>query len=257
MDYDIASVYLLWGLIAFGLAGIWVRMNRTLGIASLMLMIAYCLLPRILLNSAYADMRLAPYVLMIAVVAVTLRSSSRRQAAIVAGIATALFAARLAMLTTSFAEHDDANRAQLAALDYIKPGSRVFVEVALQCLGNWETTRMDHLGSMAIVRRDAFANGQWVDPGAQLLSIKYARAKGFAEDPTQILRPVPCRQAGAKRYPGGLNHLPHDAFDYVWLIAMARDKMNSFPGLIPIWIGDRGGILYRVEHDTPAPAKPL
>ncbi|NIJ09081.1 hypothetical protein FHS31_002713 [Sphingomonas vulcanisoli] len=251
MNYDIASVYILWGLIACGLAGIWVRMNRTLGIASLMLMIAYCLLPRILLNSAYADMRLAPYVLMIAVAAITLRSSARRENAIVALIATALFGARLAMLTASFAEHDDANRAQLVALDHVKPGSRVFVEVALQCLGNWETTRMDHLGSMAIVRRGAFANGQWVDPGAQLLSIKYAPAKGFSEDPTQILRPFPCRQAHAKVYPGGLNHLPHDAFDYVWLIAMARDKMNSFPGLTPIWIGDRGGILYRVEHSSP------
>ncbi len=250
MAYDIAAIYLLWGLIAFGLAGVWLRMNRTLGIASLMLMIAYALLPRVLLNSAYADMRLAPYVMMVAVIALTLRSSARRQAAVVALIATALFGARLYMLTSSFAAHDRANRAQLAALDHIRPGSRVFVEVALQCLGRWETTRMDHLGSMAIVRRSAFVNGQWADPGAQLLSIRYAPAKGYAEDPTQILRPYGCRAAKAKTYPKGLNELPHDAFDYVWLIDMDRKKMNSFPGLTPIWIGKSGGILYRVEHGS-------
>jgi hypothetical protein len=111
---------------------------------------------------------------------------------------------------------------------------------------------MDHLGSMAIVRRDAFVNGQWTDPGAQLLSIKYAPAKGYEEDPTQILRPYVCRAAGAKKYPRGLNYLPHDAFDYVWLVDMPKKNWNSFPGLEPIWTGADHGILYKV-HPRPFP----
>src|SRR6187402_1049723 len=69
MSFDLGCVYLLWGLVAFGLAGVWLRMNRTIGIAALMLILAYLLLPRILLGSAYADMRLAPYVMMVAVIA--------------------------------------------------------------------------------------------------------------------------------------------------------------------------------------------
>ncbi|WP_420138519.1 hypothetical protein [Sphingomonas sp.] len=246
MSLDIANVYLLWTLIALGLAGLWVRMNRTLGIAALMLIIAYVLLPRILLGSAYADMRLAPYVLLIAVVAIAMRSQSRRWAAMVAGIATLIFLARIAILTDNFAQHEAANRRQLAALDHVKPGSRVFVQVWLQCIGRWETSRMDHLGAMAIVRREAFANGQWTDPGAQLVRIKYAPAKGYAEDPTEILRPHRCRDRRTKPYPEGINNLPHDAFDYVWLIDIPRARWNSFPGLEPIWTGGRSGILYRV-----------
>lgn len=246
MAFDIACVYLIWGLIAVGLSGFWLRMNRTLGIASLMLMIAYLLLPRILLNSAYADMRLAPYVMMIALTALTLKSGNRREAAIVAGAATGLYLLRIAMLTVNFAGHDAANARQLAALDHVAPGSRVFVEVALPCLARWETTRMDHLGSMAIVRRGAFVNGQWDDPGAQLLSIRYAPAKGYAEDPTQQLRPNGCRPHKAMGYPDGINRLPRDAFDYVWLIDMPREHWNSFPGLRPIWVGGDRGILYRV-----------
>jgi hypothetical protein len=191
-------------------------------------------------------MRLAPYVLAVAVVAIAMRSQNRRWAAIVAGAAALLFVARIAILTENFARHEAANRRQLSALDHVKPGSRVFVQVWLQCIGRWETSRMDHLGAMAIVRRDAFANGQWTDPGAQLVRIKYAPAKGYAEDPTEILRPHRCRDRRTKPYPEGINNLPHDAFDYVWLIDIPRSRWNSFPGLEPIWTGGRSGILYRV-----------
>ncbi len=248
---DLACIYLLWALAAFGMVGVWLRMNRTLGIAALMLILAYVLLPRILLGSAYADMRLAPYVMLVAVIALALKSASPRQSATVAALAIALFVLRIGILTVDFAQRDAANRRQLAALDHVPRGSRVFVQVSLQCLGRWETTRMDHLGAMAIVRREAFANGQWTDPGAQLVRIKYAPAAGFAEDPTEILRPTPCRQHGAKTYPEGVNELPRAAFDYVWLIDMPRARWNSFPGLVPVWTGGTSGILYRV---LPPPA---
>lgn len=256
MGFDIACVFLLWGLIGFGLWGTWLRMNRVLGIASLMLMIAYVLLPRILFNSAYADMRLAPYVMMIAVTALTLRSGNRLEAGIVAGLATALYLARILILTLNFAAHDAANNRQLAALNHIEPGSRVFVQVNLFCLARWETTRMDHLGSMAIVRRGAFVNGQWEDPGAQLLEIRYRVAKGYFEDPTQQLRPDGCRPRKAKGYPTSINKLPHQAFDYVWLLDMPEERWNSFPGLQPIWTGDRYGILYKVLDAGPKPVAP-
>jgi len=266
MQLDLLNVYLIWVLVALGLGGVWVHMNRTLGIAAVMLIIAYLLLPRILLGSAYADMRLAPYMMLVATIALTLNSPSRRQAGLVAAIATAIFAGRLALLTQDFIEKDAAYEHQLKALDHVAPNSRVFVEVSLQCLNNWETTRMDHIGAMAIVRRNAFVNGQWTAAGAQLLTIRYAPAKGYAEDPTQVLRPPRCHQAHAKRYPDGLNNLPHDAFDYVWLVDMPRKRWNSFPGLVPIWTGGTSGILYKVlplpasatrPIDTPAGNNPL
>jgi hypothetical protein len=246
MDVDVGSVYLMFGLIALGLFALWLRMNRMLGVAAVILALAYVLLPRILLGSAYADMRLAPYVLLIGVTALALRGGSRRQAAIVAVVATAFFVGRIGLLTSAFAAQGRANERQLAALDHVRPGSRVFAQVSLRCIAYWTTSRMDHLGAMAIVRRGAFANGQWTDPGAQLIRIKYAPAKGYAEDPTEILRPRICHQIGGKRYPGGINALPRQAFDYVWLIDMPRQRWNSFPHLEPIWTGGDRGILYRV-----------
>ena len=262
---DRLNVYLLWGLVAAGLVGIGVRMNRTLGIAAVMLILAFVALPRILLGSAYADMRLAPYMVIVAVVALAPISRSRRVAGAIAAAAVAIYAGRLAILTGDFIDKDRAYAGQLRALPHIAPGSRVFVEVSLQCIGRWETTRMDHLGAMAIVRRGAFVNGQWTAAGAQLLTIRYVPAKGYAEDPTQILRPPGCRDRKARSYPDVINTLPHDAFDYVWLIDRPRQALNSFPGLVPVWIGARSGILYRVlptgsatsAIDTPTGSSPL
>ena len=263
-EFDLVSLCLLWGLICFGLVGVWVRMNRTLGIAALMLIIAYIVLPRILVGSAYADMRLAPYMVAIGVVALALDAPSRIQSTIVAVAATGFFLVRIGLLTADFAERDAANRHQLEALNHIAPNSRVFLLASLPCLSDWTTSRMDHLGAMAIVRRDAFTNGQWAAPGAQLVRIRYAPARGFAEDPTEILRPFSCRQYQAKTYPAALNELPRDAFDYVWLIDMPRARWNSFPGLVPVWTGGRSGILYRVvpaasatrPSDTPTGRSP-
>ena len=256
-ELDVASIGLLWAMIVAGLAGLWFRMSRVAAIAALLLLAAYIGLPRILIGSAYADMRLAPYVVMVAVLALVPASTSRRVAQGLAIAGLAFFGVRLAATAINFERIDDLHKGQLRAIEHIAPDSRVFVMVELRCLGNWDSSRMDHLGAMAIVRRGAFVNGQWTAAGAQLLQIKYAPAKGYAEDPTQILRPGRCRQRGAKRYPQALLTFPFHAFDYVWLIDMPREKWHAFPGLTPIWNGGQRGILYRVTgsattaSDTP------
>lgn len=251
-ELDTASIYLLWAMLAAGLVALGLRFNRTGAVATLLLLASYILLPRILLGSAYADMRLAPYVVAVGIVALSLTTPSRRVAAIVAVLGLAFYGVRLGATAVNFARIDELHRGQLRAIDHIKPNARVFWLVELRCLGNWDSSRMDHLGAMAIVRRGAFVNGQWTAAGAQLLSIKYAPAKGYAEDPTQILRPGRCRQRGAKRYPQALVTLPRDAFDYVWLVDMPRAKWVSVPGLVPIWNGGERGLLYRVEGSATA-----
>ena len=150
-------------------------------IAALVLLIAYVMLPRILLGSAYADMRLAPYVMMIALIAVTPVAAGGRVATVLAIGGALFFGVRTAGTIWSFVEHDRAFDAQLKALDVVEPGARIMVLVNVNCVGQWRTTRMDHLGSQAIVRRDAFVNGQWVMPGAQLLSVIYKPAGRFAD----------------------------------------------------------------------------
>ena len=68
--FDSYSVVLLLGLIAIAIRNPWLRYSRTLGLCALILLAAFIILPRKIFGSAYADMRLMPYVIAFAVLAI-------------------------------------------------------------------------------------------------------------------------------------------------------------------------------------------
>lgn len=247
MVFDIRLVAGLIVMTVFGLFGLGFRMRRTLGVATLVLIIAYALMPRIVIGSAYADMRLAPYVVAIGVLAVVPRFTNRYALQAVALLALAIFGFRIYLSTVRYEAFSSHQEAQLQAVEHIETGSRVFVLVDLPCLSRWESPRMEHLGAMAIVRKQAFVNGQWTMAGAQLLSIKYAPAKGYAEDPTQVMRPKHCRAWNARSIESSIALFPRQAFDYLWLIDATPDHWpGNDPSLKMVWNGGTRGALYRV-----------
>jgi hypothetical protein len=257
MDFDIVHVSGLILMVLFGIASIgWRRigfdMRRTLGVATLVLIIAYVLMPRIVIGSAYADMRLAPYVVAIGVIGIVPRFTNRTALTIVAAFALLLFGFRLYQSTVHYKGFNDYQEAQLAALDHVEKNSRVFALVELPCLSLWESPRLEHLGAMAIVRREAFVNGQWTMPGAQLLQIEYAPAKGYAEDPTQVMRPRHCRARYARSIESSVALFPRAAFDYLWLVNASRDHWpTNDPTLKLIWNGGERGALYEIDDVDP------
>jgi hypothetical protein len=252
MALDLASLLLLVSLVVFGMLGMGLRMEPILGHAAVILIAAFILLPRIALGSAYTDMRLAPFMLAVAVLGLAPTTRDRRWLNGLAIAALALVTVRMGISAVRFAQVDAHYREQLAALDHVPRHSRLFVLVDLPCLSRWDATRMDHLGSMAIVRREAFVNGQWSMPGAQLLTIRYAPAKGFAEDPTQILRPVWCRAPGTRSLENSLANFPRKAFDFVWLIDARLERWPHQPDLVQVWRGPKAGALYRVVGSATA-----
>lgn len=246
MQFDMLSVNLLLVLVAMGVMRIGFRYDRTLGLATMFLTVAYILLPRILLGSAYADMRLAPYAMAIAVIGLRPTGDARwwRPALAVAGLL--FLGARLGGHTLHYARLSRAYDAQLAAIDHLPVGARVMVLVNLPCEGTWRYSRMDHLGSIAIGRKQAFVNGQWAMAGAQLLTIRNPGVGRFGGDPTQLLRPTKCRKRGGAVLGDTVANFPRAAYDYFWLIDMPRSGWVSYPDLVPVWHGRERGILYRV-----------
>jgi len=84
-------------------------------------------------------------------------------------------------------------------------------------------------------------------PGAQLLSIRYAPAKGYAEDPTQVMRPRRCRVWNARTIESSIALFPRYAFDYLWLINTPPDRWPADdPSLKLIWSGPERGALYKI-----------
>lgn len=245
---DMGAVLLIAVLIYTGF-GRGLRFVKPLGLAALIIALAYLLLPRILLGSAYADMRLVPYLFAVALIALS-APTQRRVAGWLALGALAFFTVRTAATTISFLRYDRAYAEQLRALDRVAPGSRIMALVAVDCHTRWATARMDHLGSQGIVRRDAFVNGQWAMPGAQLLSVTYKAAGRFAEDPSQLLRPARCRGRNEANWSDTMANFPRGAFDYLWLINLGAEQWPNDPGLQRIWSFPRGA-LFRVDPSKP------
>jgi hypothetical protein len=251
--WDMASAALLYAVALSGLVWKpWRRYEATLGIGAALLIVVFVCLPRVLLGSAYADMRLVPT--MLAILILSLRPiADRRIATGLAVAATLFFVGRITVTTLAFLKFERNYNTQLKALDHVPMGSRVMALANIPCRSAWYTSRMEHLSSMATVRRQAFVNDQWVAPGAQLLRIDYPPAgRYYSHDPSQIVRRPDCRARNEPILEIALEYFPRDAYDYVWMIDMPNNRWPLDPDLVPVWKGNRFGILYRIVHHRAA-----
>ena len=244
--YDIASVAAVLAVLAAALAHPRLTLSRNLAFSGIVLAAGFIIIPRIVFGSAYADMRLAPY--MIAVLVLAIRFQGRPTPLLANGLAVlalGFFGMRIATTTVSLAMAADDQQAKLVALDYIPMGARVATLVGDPCGGTWLLPRDSHLGSMVIVRRQGFSNDQWVLEGVNLLELHYAPAGHFAADPSQRVRIAKCVVGPLWGMDEALEYLPRKAFDYVWLINPPPYDPALTEGLQPVWRGS-GSILYRI-----------
>jgi hypothetical protein len=254
--FDLLSLGLVTALIGWTLVSKRLTFSRNLAASALFLAIVFVLLPRIVFGSAYADMRLAPYLFMIALVAIRFPERSglafARMLAI-AGIAFTLV--RTGATSVSMWLYDRAYDRELAALAHVPHGARMVSFVGRPCIENWAMTRLLHLSGMAIVRNHAFSNDQWTMAGAQLLHVRYKPGWPFVRDATQIVTERRCPHEYWRSIDMALERVPREAFDYIWLIDPPPYEPKLSEGLRPIW---RSGtsVLYRVESnaksETPA-----
>ena len=245
--WDVAGAVLSWLLVLSALAGIGLRMHPAARIAVLLLVPLYLAIPRVVIGSGYADMRLAAFIAAIGIIGSRLDEKAlARLGTVVAAAGLLFFTARIVVTTAAFATLSAAWQSQLAALPSIERGSRVLLLSTLPCLKQWSSDRIDHLGSLALARRDAFTNSQWALAGAQLLRVKYGAGKPFVADPSHLMRPGHCGD-GPARLRLAQTIAPH-AFDYLWVVDLPRPQWQHGPELIPVWSGPTG-ILYRTSAE--------
>ena len=248
--FDVAALVVSLTLIVEARRRTDLTFSRNLAFSALVLVAAFVLIPWTVLSSAYADMRLIPYALAVALLAIRVREDLARRAAggfAVAGLAFVLI--RLAGTTASLAMASNDQRAKLAALDAVPLGAPVATLVGIPC-GGWPLMRDTHLGAMVVVRRQGFSNDQWTE-GQNLLRLRYD-AGPFSADPSQIVRPVDCNVRSIWSIEDALKALPRERFDYLWLV----EAPPFDPRLLgPAQLVRRtpGSALYRL---TPASAAP-
>lgn len=219
----------IWDLVSFALCAVMLlfamvhprlTLSRMLTFTALVLLAAFALLPRLIFGSAYADMRLMPFVLAFFLLAIRFRrETDLRLARILAVVALAFLLARTASVTWSLKIAADNHRDRLAALDRVPMGARVLNLVGIDCSDRgWALWRNGHIGGLTIVRRHGLTNNHWENPGAQLLTNIYAPAGRYRYDPSQLVRDPRCRLFLPQPVDRALATFPREAFDYLWMV---------------------------------------
>ncbi|NKJ41161.1 hypothetical protein [Novosphingobium sp. SG720] len=248
--WDVAGAAILLALVGWSIrrraSGILTGPSRGLWWAIALLCVVYLLLPATLIGASLVDMRLVPLVLIVALVVARPRYAAGG-ALSWAGLARwgAAFAmARILgnALSLWLAGHELA--ADLVALDSVPRGSRVASLVVEPCVVSilpWQRERRTHLGGYAIARRHAFSNEQWMVPGGHLLKVNAPLAGAFATDDSEFAKLDSCDKPNtiSRR----LAALPHDAFDYIWILD--TDRVRAVAGAVPVR-RTRASVLYRI-----------
>jgi hypothetical protein len=222
-------------------------LSRNLVFSALVLAVSFIVIPRIVFGSAYADMRLVPYLMAVGLLAIRFRGApDRRTAQVLAVLGLLFLAVRMGGNAASLAMAADDQRAKLHALDHVPRGARVITLTGMTCSEYWPELRNSHLGAMVIVRRDGFSNDQWVIEGVNLLDLKYKAAGYFAADPSQLVRPNGCHETLHRMINQSLSWLPRNDFDYVWLVDVPPYDPQIVADLPVVWRGP-GSILYRLH----------
>jgi hypothetical protein len=251
-EWDLAALVICAAIFLFAIAnrifGKSLTLSRNLAFSAIVLLAVYLLLPRIIFGSAYADMRLVPYAIAVALLAIRFREGARpRFVSALAVVALAFVVARLGGNTASLAIASNDQQAKLVALDYIPMGARVATLVGDPCGYSWPLPRDGHLGAMVVVRRQGFSNDQWVMEGLNLHDLKYWAAGHFAADPSQRVRREGCGIGPLWSIDKALAVVPASAFDFVWLINPPPFDPALAHRFELVWRGP-GTILYRFRR---------
>jgi hypothetical protein len=241
-------------LLYFGLRDRSARVNPALGVAAAIFLALILLMPARMFGSAYADIRLCPIFFIVGLTAIVPATAKRRVASVIAGAALALFIVRTAVTAEGFAAYDQSYARHLRALDHVPRGASIAVLTNDPNCEGWRHERVAHLGSLAIVRKDAFVNSQWENSAGLLLTPLRARGTAFNGDPSQIVSPPsgcggPIGPALAEK----IRQVPRDRFDYVWLLGFGPQARRAPPGARLLYSDDRSA-LYELRAPAPLEA---
>ena len=206
------------------------RIDGRLGWAALLLLIGSLAMPRQIVGGDYADYRLISTGLLVACLAIDWPLP--RWALY---LAPALFLGRLAATTEGWQEGSRETAALLAALDHVPRGARIASAVASD-QSRWRFNSLEHIGSYAVVRRDALVNSNFAVPRVHMLTMRDG-GRNFI-DASQRIKYRPGDVIDLSRY-----H-PARQTDYLWYVGPPEPSRLP-PGAVVIW-RSRHGLLARL-----------
>ena len=239
-------------LLTFGTLGLLVlRLRRSfspeLALGAVLLFGMFLFLPWRVFGSAFADMRLVPYAVALALLGPKLPDEKGRAAREIALAGLASFAVILAARTVAFANAGAEQGRELEAVLHIPKGADVTALAKDDCTEHWNIPINAHLGSYAIIRRHAFSNDQWLTSGINLLQLHDRTHGGFAQDPSEMVTATSCPIVRyATRVGPTIAAVTRGPSDYLWLIDIQPDDTGVLKGWRQVWHYEDSA-LYRRE----------
>jgi hypothetical protein len=209
-----------------------VRVDSRIGLASAIALAAFVLLPKQIFGSVFADMRLAPYVVLLALLALRDTGARRSRAVLMTG-GLVFLGFRLALTAQVYHEREHELERHLAAVEAIPQHARLAVLVEVPCQTEWSLPWFSHIGSMALTRKPVFVNDQWANASMNPLRVRFPAAGDFATDDKQLFFPRRCGMAPTLLQ--ALRALPAQAFTHVWIVGVSPDAIPHRPDLTPVW----------------------
>lgn len=233
----------------------WVRLSRSaafdlrVGIAALLCVAFFFILPSWVFGSAFADMRLLPYGLAVGLVAIGTARIGARELRIAGIVALAFFGVRMAVTSAGYVEQDRMVQDALPALDKMPKGARVAFFVIKPCAVRWTLPVLDHVAGAALARRNAFVNDQWQQPGVNPMIVHYPAGEPFVQDPSHLVQSDACGASVLPKVTPTLARLPQQAFTHVWIVGYVPERYTVPKGFVEV-PGSGSGKLYRIEPQS-------
>lgn len=189
--------------------------NRPMLLAACIIGVCSIVMPSQALGSHYADIRLFPIALTLALLSVANSQSMPNKINRGLFLLAIVFAGlRLGSTFASGQMTGSEMKRELDLIDSLPQHAQLVVLRARACesIREIKMDRTTHLAGYAIARRQAFSNDQWQTAGAQLLRIHNPAMAPFDSDPSQFTHNRPCGQdigvtAKAKNVPYAATHL--------------------------------------------------
>ena len=246
MILDLASALILFAILYLAARDRRLGFDAVIGWPALLLAATFMATPHMLFGGAFADTRILPFAVALAMLAIRPTKDQRFTGAL-AGAGLGFFAIRVIAATASLAMNAADIDRELAVLPAIPRGASIFAAVRRDCEGSWDRRRIDHVPSIAILRRDAFTNDQWIMTGQQLLTIRDTGAAPFDHDPSQIVSDRDCG-LGTLDLDTTIARLPRRRYTYLWTIGFPPGRVRDH-SFTPVW-SSAGSAFYRIERST-------
>jgi hypothetical protein len=246
MVWDICSVLLLFGLILWAMRSRRFERSGGLSLAALAFAILLLLLPLQIAGSYYVDMRMVPTLFAFALLALRPAPPANPQfqkRLVMVGLA--FFAARGIGTTASLYLYGKSFDRETAAIAHIPRGAALASLTWSKCMDEqpWAWNRVQHLPGLALARRHAFSNDQWVTSG-QLLTVHFEGSGRFQIDPSQRVTTGNCRDDNVATLDEALASIP-GVFDYLWIIA--PPSLQTVRGWHMVWRDGTSGLYRRTR----------